>query len=131
MDILLSNSRWMWPITPALMCVISYFADHLDVMHHPEWILVILSGQHMHNTHYILSQIIYIDPLEVSDWRQISEYWLYHHWYEPEIMKIYIDPQLGFSKPNIFVWRAFSLTNRCTWIDVNSTDIFQGVVRVL
>ena len=25
-----------------------------------------------------------------------------------------IDPQLGFSKPNIFVWRAFSLTNRCT-----------------
>ena len=32
----------------------------------------------------------------------------------PEIMEIYIDPQLGFSKPNIFVWRAFSLTHRCS-----------------
>ena len=58
-----------------------------------------------------------------------------------EIMEIYIDPQLGFSKPNIFVWRAFSLTNRCSSSDfsehsklvihVNSTDIFQGVVRDL
>ena len=35
-------------------------------------------------------------------------------WGIPEIMKIYIDPQLGFSKPNIFIWRAFSLTNRCS-----------------
>ena len=31
-----------------------------------------------------------------------------------EIMEKYIDPQLGFSKPNIFIWRAFSLTNRCS-----------------
>jgi len=52
-------------------------------------------------------------------------------WLYSEIMKIYIDPQLGFSKPSIFVWRVFSLTNRCSWsdfgehsklvIDVNST----------
>ena len=74
--------------------------------------------------YYIVVCIILVWSLNLLLTSTIDEYY-------SEIMKIYIDSQLGFSKPNIFVWRAFSLTNRCSWsdfsehsklvIDVNST----------